>query len=356
MKLLSLGTGPAQKDLIITAKELGMTVYACSSKKDDIAEKYLDGFSHIDIRDVESIIKFAKSINVDYIYSVGSDFGIYSSLLAAQVLKLPIFNNHLDYNFTNKTNIRSRLANLNENLRYSIISDKKQTYDLHIYPCIIKPCDSQGQRGVFFIENYEDLDKRYFDCLNFSNTKELIIEEYIDGIEYSANLYLINLNIEFIAVTQRISTGKDSNFKPLLHIIKNEKELVSKIKSSLQNICFDLQFKDGPIYAQIKLKDGEIKLIEITPRLDGCHLWRLIDLACGYNLLNSTILHLFFQQRPNFSNNIKIKPHQLKFIYNNSMVSRQSQDKVFFEYYEDKAINIVNTESLQKIGYKIEEL
>lgn len=50
--------------------------------------------------------------------------------------------------------------------------------------------------------------------------------------------------------------------------------------------------KNGPVYAQMKLEEGMPYIIEITPRLDGCHMWNLLSYYNEVNLMKLTFEHL----------------------------------------------------------------
>jgi hypothetical protein len=49
-----------------------------------------------------------------------------------------------------------------------------------------------------------------------------------------------------------------------------------------------LGVRQGPIYAQLKLTPSGPRLIEASPRLDGCHLWLLVAAVTGVDLLAAT--------------------------------------------------------------------
>ncbi|NLY87522.1 MAG: hypothetical protein GX083_03120 [Clostridiales bacterium] len=60
-----------------------------------------------------------------------------------------------------------------------------------------------------------------------------------------------------------------------------------------KRIANKIGIKDGPCYYQIKLRNCEDPIIiEVTPRLDGCHMWNLIKHYCGVDLLDATFRHL----------------------------------------------------------------
>ena len=66
-------------------------------------------------------------------------------------------------------------------------------------------------------------------------------------------------------------------------------ETEKKICSLVLKIAEMLGVTDGPMYFQIKTENGKPYLIETSPRLDGCHIWRLIRMYCGVDLLKMTM-------------------------------------------------------------------
>ncbi len=71
-------------------------------------------------------------------------------------------------------------------------------------------------------------------------------------------------------------------------------ECAEKIIDLVSRVLSKLEINNGPAYFQIKMKNAkEPKLLEVTPRLDGCHMWRLIKYATGVDLLDMTVKGLF---------------------------------------------------------------
>ena len=75
-KLLVLGAGNAQIDLIEYAKNIGLEVYVCSYSNNDKGIGKADVFAQINIVDSEKIESYVKGNKIDYIYSVGSDIAV----------------------------------------------------------------------------------------------------------------------------------------------------------------------------------------------------------------------------------------------------------------------------------------
>ena len=129
----------------------------------------------------------------------------------------------------------------------------------------------------------------------------MILEQYIEGDEISVNAHLKDGQIIFFLVSDRISFDEYPG-----GIIK-EHRLPSKYSSTavqeriydlVKDVCQRFGITDGPVYFQIMVREGAPYLIEFSPRLDGCHLWRLIKAYCGVNLLDMTVQDLVSGARP----------------------------------------------------------
>ena len=51
------------------------------------------------------------------------------------------------------------------------------------FPAVLKPADSGGQRGLFLLKSFDDLDRHLHAALAESPTDEAIVEEYVEGLE-----------------------------------------------------------------------------------------------------------------------------------------------------------------------------
>ena len=74
-----------------------------------------------------------------------------------------------------------------------------------------------------------------------------------------------------------------------------------------------LEINNGPVYFQIKIENGHPYLIEVTPRLDGCHMWRLIKEYTGVNLLDITMTHFLDGTVPDISYKVSDIPMHTEF-------------------------------------------
>ncbi len=201
--------------------------------------------------------------------------------------------------------------------------------------------------------------------IKFSKAKCLILEEYIEGPEVSVNAYIVNGEIAFSIITDRISIPLDSRGIVFKHQIpsKLSSTIKKKINKLIKTALKVLNISNGPAYFQIKTKKDIPKVIEITPRLDGCHLWRLIKYHNSIDLMDTTFKHLL-GKKPDFPYLPKVTNSKLKleflFDYPGTFVDR---DKYIFLkkykylewYYEQSEKILPLNEVYEKIGYYISE-
>ena len=294
-KILILGTGAPQLDLIEKCKERGFEVHACSYRFGDIAEQFADFFALIDITEIAKVEKYVKENKIDYVYSVGSDIAMPTAFSVSKKLGLPCFcTPKTAFICNHKSLLRDFLGNdFNGNLVHQRITSLDEPIKVD-FPFIMKPTDSQGQRGVFVVHNKKEYEQYFEKSLSFSREKAIILEENILGDEISVNTFLQDGKIIFLLVSDRITWKNFPGGIIHKHIIPSKyeykKEIFSKIEELVITSLNKLNIANGPSYFQIIINSkGLPKLIELSPRLDGCHMWRLIKYATGIDLLALTI-------------------------------------------------------------------
>ncbi|MBI6027015.1 ATP-grasp domain-containing protein [Clostridium perfringens] len=308
-KVLILGVASVQMDAILMLKEMGYETYACAMAKDGPGVDYVDYFSEINILDREKLIEYIEKNGIDLVYSVGSDLAMPIVNYISRKLNMPHFvSEETALICNNKDLMRKTLGNDFEgNVKFQIIENGDEEIKIK-FPFILKPADSQGQRGVFLINSLDEYKKNYEISKSYSRSKLVIAEQYISGPELSVNGYIIDGKLMYIIPSDR-ETWKEYTGLIHKHVVPSKeinKEVQDKIIKVIENACRKLNINNGPVYSQMKLENNSPYIIEITPRLDGCHMWKLLNYYSGVNLLKLTFEHLL-------SNNIS----ELNKLYDN---------------------------------------
>lgn len=364
-KALILGVGNAQFDLIQYLKAKGWWILACSNQRNEYAIELVDRFELINILDTDSLETIAREESVDLIYSIGSDIAVPSTARIASNLELPTFINYKTSQLLcNKLLLRDLLtANNLSPVRYKKIYTKDDIIGWDIFPCIVKPVDSQGQRGVYTAKSFQEIEAGLMDALNFSDSKSLIVEEYLDGPEISINAFVFNSHVVSYQLTDRLVVENCHVGIPRAHRIPatsgSDKQLTQA--SALMKSCVKaLDIKNGPIYFQIKLTSNGPKIIEITPRLDGCHIWRLIKYSSGFDLLETSLNLLTTGNYSKPQHKINSSFYRLEFflcppgrVFKNKEYNvKDNSVYAKFYYREGDVVKNINN-VMEKVGYQI---
>lgn len=366
-KVLVLGVGNAQVDFIKFCKSKNYEVHSCSYKNEGRGIELSDYFSVINIIDSKNVEDYVLKNKIDIVYSTGSDLAMPTLTRVSQKLKLPCFiSAETALTCNDKTKLRGILKIHPE---YNVSSQKiKKESDLkrwNTYPAIIKPADSQGQRGIQELSDEKSLVDSFNNAIKHSITDTVIIEEYIDGFEISINLYVVNGNIKFDFISERISFDEYPGgiIKRHLYPVKKYYDK-GRVMDMCNKLIKTLKINDGPAYLQVKIDNkGNPKLIEITPRLDGCHMWRLIKEIKRVSLFEILISHLsnkkinddvFYQKNDNNVSGELLfftSAANQKFKIQNYTLSK---NMVYYEWYyeENELIKAINGYA-DKVGYQI---
>ena len=366
--ILILGTNSGQLDLIKTMKALGWYVIGCSNRPDEVGVKYTDKFYETDICDIEAVSKIAIENNVDLVYSISSDTAIKSVVQVSSKLNLPTFHSEdLIRLLDNKQDLRSFLNNAKLSIvNYIEIDEIDNSLKWDTYPCIVKPSNAQGQRGVQKVNDAHELKKSILNAKHFSSNNTAIIEDFLDGVEISCNVLVSEGQIVFDALSERLIYSDEYFGIPKGHLIPcvNIDEDVQKEAIELvHNVVEALRIQDGPLYFQMKATKNGVKIIEIAPRLDGCHMWRLLKHATDRNFLTETVEVLLHKHKN--KQRVELKDDKYyELIFQHSEPSQTFKAENFpipagalyheYRYTNEESINIINGKK-EGVGYYIAE-
>ena len=159
------------------------------------------------------------------------------------------------------------------------------------FPMIIKPLDSHSSRGVYRANNYQELVSHIHETIYFSSTNEFLIEEFIEGPEYSIEAVTFKGKTTIVQYTEKIITPYP-NVVELGHIQpatinKNQKTEIDKIVTSAIDA---IGLNNTVTHTEVKLTEKGPVVIEIGPRMGGDFISSyLVNQSCGVNLDKATI-------------------------------------------------------------------
>lgn len=298
-RIAIIGASELQNPLIEKAKEMGLETHVFAWKSGDIGEKTADFFYPISITEKEEILEKCKEIGVDAVATIASDLGNVVASFVARHLGLASNSDYCIKVSSNKYEMRKAFQKNNVSTPKFFEISKEDSIDILEsiqYPIIVKPTDRSGSRGITKLDNPKELKCAIDQAIDFSFEKKAIVEEYIEGDEYSMECISYNGVHKMLAVTKKFTTGAP-HFIEKGHIEPSDlsEELIEKAKKEIFKALDALDIKMGASHPEFKVdRDGNIKIIEIGSRMGGDFIGSdLVRLSTGYDFVKMVIQTAF---------------------------------------------------------------
>ncbi len=297
--LAIIGASYLQLPLIEKAKELGFTTHVFAWAANDVGETAADYFYPISITELELITEKCKEIGICGICSIATDLGNITVNYVAHKLGLSCNSPESTMKSTNKHLMRQAFEKNGDPSPKSIrVDDTTDLSSLAIsYPVIVKPTDRSGSRGICKLESKYGLEEAVKNAMSEGFENKALIEEYVDGREYSVEGISFHGKHHILAMTLKFTTGAP-HFIETGHIepAPISKDTYNRVVKVVSHALDTLEIKNSASHTEVKIDEaGSIKIIEIGSRMGGdCigsdlvrystgidYLKAVIDVACG---------------------------------------------------------------------------
>lgn len=294
-KLLIIGASILQLPAIKKAKEMGLYVAVADYNPNAVGIQYADVFFNASTIDIDAICNVAKEFKPDGIMTLATDMPMRSIAAATSMLGLPGISMDTAIKSTDKGEmIRAFKEHNVESPWFYIVKDEDNLHNLLpnlSYPCILKPTDNAGSRGVMLVNSEEELMNAYKYSVSQSRGGNVILEEYLTGPEVSVEIMVIDNEPHVLQVTDKLTTGAPY-FVEMGHnqpSLLNNEDIV-RIKDLACRAVKSVGINCGPSHVEIKLTPNGPKMIELGARMGGdCITTHLVPLSTGIDMIKATI-------------------------------------------------------------------
>lgn len=292
--LAIIGASYLQLPLILKAKELGYTTHVFAWAADDVGERAADYFYPISIVEKTAILEKCREIGIRGICSIASDLAMLTVNYVACNLGLPSNSWEATCKSTNKHLMRQAFEAGGDPSPKSVLVDQDTnlaTLDMR-YPVIVKPTDRSGSRGIFKLNDSYGLEQAVSKAMEQSFEKKVLVEEFAEGQEYSAEYISLHGQHHFLALTKKYTTGAP-NFIETGHLEPAPVSVstLKKVQKVIPHALNSLGITTGASHSELKIdNNGDIKLIEIGGRMGGdCIGSDLVRYSTGYDFVRMVI-------------------------------------------------------------------
>ena len=289
------------------AKALGYEVIGIAIEKGAVCKRYCDNFYPVSFADKDAVVEVCRREKVDGIIS----FSLESALptVAYVASKLGLVSNSEESIKLTQSKFAQRQALENAGIpvpKYYLIENVADLSKVVCsFPVIVKPVDSGGSQGICKVESKDKLTDAYNYAISFSRTSKAIIEEFVDGREFSVEYISHQGNHYFLQITDKVTSGAPRFVEMQHHQPADIPVSVwDRIKAMVECALTALRIENSASHTEIKWNSNdELFIIETGARMGGDYISSdLVRLSTGYDFVDGAIkLAIGKFEKPTFS-------------------------------------------------------
>ena len=208
-KLAVIGANAPSIPFYRQAKALGYTLIGIAWAEGAVCQKYCDKFYPISFKEKEEVLRVCQEEKIDGITSFSLESALPTVVYVAQHMGLvsnteecvKLTENKFaqrkafeDHGIPVPTYLKLKKGDLLENAKID-------------YPIIVKPLDSGGSQGITKLDSPEGLSEALEVAFDHSRSNQAIIEEFIDGREFSVEALSHHGTHHILQITDKVTSG-----------------------------------------------------------------------------------------------------------------------------------------------------
>jgi len=273
-KIMIIAGGDWQVPIIQKAKDMGLFVINTNLYEDSPGFRYADVGVVADVLDKERNLEIARVYAPDAVITDQTDIAVPTVAYLCEQLGLPGIGMEKAGLFTNKHLMRKFLEERRfPTPRFCLCRGLDEAVSFcgeNGFPAVVKPPASQSSRGVHKISSMDDLAELYRDALRFSHDGSVLMEEYIEGTEFTVEGFATHARAYSLAVSRKTHFPHSEMVASRLHYSLNDPEYdYEELRALNERLVSEMGLPFGITHAEYKFKDGRYYLIEIAARGGG---------------------------------------------------------------------------------------
>ena len=327
-----IGAGIFQKPLIEKAKAMGYQTHVFAWEDGADGKDASDHYYPISIVDIDQIEQHCRRIKPVAVCSIASDLAAITVNELAYRLGLPGNSAECVLKTTNKYSMRCAMRETGIPVpEFALVDVNKAEYEasaLHLsFPLIVKPTDRSGSRGIALVRDDHELHRAVAAAIDYSFEKKAIVEEYLEGDEFSCEGITFQGQHHILALTKKDTTGapgfiETGHREPAGFSVTRELSIASAISAVLDALCITC----GASHTEFRIDgNGRLRIIEVGARMGGdCIGSHLVNLSTGYDFLRM-VLDVAAGKAPNFDRKGIPGTAAVRFIFSEEDIDRMNR-------------------------------
>lgn len=294
-------------DIVEKSKEMGVYTIVADYLEDSPAKKIADESFLVSTTDIDAMVDLAEKIKADGVFTNYIDSNLPNVQKVCERLNLPFCATEDQLEIIGNKK-RSKYLCIKHGIPVS--KEYKLTTEFKLedlnnieYPVLTKPVDSSGQRGISVCYNENDLKEGFKKAEGFSESKTVIVEQYLSG-----DYIVMNFTIQNGYLSLSAMADKPVNDEQNPSLVKLPKGYIfpskyidicyNNLLDNFRNLSNDIGLMNGTLGVEGIVNNGVIYVFEMQYRLGGMKHHEFVRRENGLDLLK---MHINYALTGNFS-------------------------------------------------------
>ena len=289
--ILFVGAGRHQRHAIERVRELGARVVAIDRNAAAPGLAVAAEAEVVDFSNVEAVVEAGRRHRVEGVMTVAAERAVPIVAEVAERLGLPGIGAETAHVMTHKVAMRRRLAEHGvPQPRFAAVrthTEARAAAAAVGFPSVVKPVDAAGQRGVFRLGSFDDLEAHLHAALAASTTTEAIVESYHEGREVNTLLVATGGEVHLVTASDRVRPDGLGFGVALAHVYPST--LFGDVLEEVERIAIAsvraLGLRDGIAYPQLLVGGDGVLVVEVAARIPGGQMGEVPRVGVGVDLV-----------------------------------------------------------------------
>ncbi len=294
--LLVAGAGTWQLPAIRIGKKLGYRIVATDLDPEAVGAGEADAFYPVSTRDLEGTLDIGRKEGISGITSIVSETATVTVAKVAETLGLPGIPVDTAVAATHKGSMKrtlqaagipvagGRIVTSVEGLAEFLASASS--------PCIVKPSDSSGQRGITLMDGDADPEHAFESAAQHASDRQVLVEEFLVGREINTTCIVRNGEPLVLSVSDRSTLPPPHLGIAVAHLAPPEISSVEagKVTDLAISSTRAIGIENGVTYPQMILTGNGPVLVEIAARVPGGFMNEVALYSSGIDMVEYQVL------------------------------------------------------------------
>ena len=293
--VLFVGAGRNQRRAIARVRELGVRVVAVDKNPDAPGFAEADAGEAVDFAEPDAVAIVGRVHHVDGVMTLAADRAVPVVARVAELLGLPGIGSQAAHLATNKIAMRRAFAEQGvPQPRYAAVRDyasAKAAGETIGFPAVLKPADSAGQRGLFLVDDMDDLSRNLPLTLTASPTQEAVLEEFHAGREVNTLLVAREDDVKLITASDRLRPEGVGFGVAVAHLYPSTLygDAADEVERVALAAVHAIGLRNGIAYPQLLVSADGVRVVEIAARIPGGQMVEVPRYGVGIDLVEVAV-------------------------------------------------------------------